>query len=589
MSDETATGAAARRHLSEWQQLKLLMRINLLSAWRKVLTIGKKSKLLTTVIMTFLAGYAFVTYFLFYKGLSFLRSFPGLGDLLMERLLFLMFAVLFILLLLSNLIINYTGLFRNRETAFLLSKPVTMQTIYRWKFIESILLSSWAFIFLIAPMLVAYGNVNKVNPDFYVLTCILVAGFIILPAAFGSWSAVTLARFMDRKGFQILTIFFALFFVFVVRDWMQPEQLDDEAIETRVLGVLDRVLAKTEFSQFPAMPSFWLASSVQNWVEGLRTTATFYTLVLTSNVLFFGFLAWTKMGNYFYGGSSSVHSRAHVFGHWEWFRQLRERQAIFTYPKGFMEKLFRLIPFMKPDVRILIVKDVRMFWRDTTQWGQTIMLFGLLAVYILNLRHFTRQLSNPYWQHLISYLNLFACSLNLATLTTRFVFPQFSLEGKRVWIVGMSPLGLVKVVKTKFAMSTIGSLIVTLLLIFLSCHFLKLEWQRTAYFVGCIAIMTVTLNAMAMGMGVVFPNFKEDNPGKIVSGFGGTFCLVLSFLYIVGSVLMLAAGTPWARRENLTADPKTVIISISAFITLSVILGWLPFRLGLRKVRSFEY
>lgn len=589
MSDGTASGGATKAHLTEWQQLRLLMRVNLLAAWRKVLSIGRQSKLLTLVILTFLGGYAFVTYYLFFRGLDFLRSFPGLGDLLMERLLFLMFAVLFVLLLLSNLIINYTGLFRNRETAFLLSAPVTMRTIYRWKFIESILLASWAFVFLIAPMLVAYGNVNRVNGDFYALTALLVAGFIILPATFGSWSAVSLARFMDRRAFQIASIFVALFFVFVVRNWMQPEQLDDQAIETRVLAVLDRVLAKTEFSQFPAMPSFWLASSVQNWVEGLRVTATFYVLVLAANVMFFGCLAWTRMGRNFYEASSSVHSRAHVFGHWEWFRQLQERRAVFNYPKGFMERLFRLLPFMKPDVRILVVKDVRMFWRDTTQWGQTIMLFGLLAVYILNLRHFTRQLSNPYWQHLISYLNLFACSLNLATLTTRFVFPQFSLEGKRVWIVGMSPLGLVRVVKTKFAMSTIGSLMVTLVLIFLSCHFLRLEWQRTSYFVGCIAIMTVTLNAMAMGMGVIFPNFKEDNPGKIVSGFGGTFCLVLSFLYIVGSVLMLAAGTPWARRENITADPKAVIISITAFITLSIILGWLPFRLGLRKVRSFEY
>lgn len=580
---------AVKNHLNEGAQLRLLIRVNLLAAWRKLKAIKDKSKLLTLVILTFLGGYAFVTYFLFYKGLGFLRSFPGLGDLLMERLLFLMFAVLFVLLLLSNLIISYTGLFRNRETTFLLTSPVTMRTIFRWKFIESVMLASWAFLFLIAPMLVAYGKVRRVDADFYVLTSLMVCGFIILPAVFGSWCAVSLARFMDRKGFQIAAIITALLFVFVIRDWMQPEQLDDEAIETRVLAVLDRVLAKTEFSQFPAMPSFWISSTVQNWTEGLHTTATFYLLVLLANVLFFGILAWTRMGSYFYGGSSAVHSRAHVFGHWEWFRQLQERRAVFTYPKGFMEKLFGLIPLMKRDVRALIVKDVRMFWRDTTQWGQTIMLFGLLAVYILNLRHFTRQLSNPYWQHIISYLNLFACSLNLATLTTRFVFPQFSLEGKRVWIVGMSPLGLVKVVKTKFSMSTIGSLIVTLLLIFLSCHFLKLEWQRTAYFVGAIAIMTVTLNAMAMGMGVIFPNFKEDNPGKIVSGFGGTFCLVLSFLYIVGSVAMLAAGTPWARRENLTADPTAVAMSVGGFIIISIILGWIPFRLGLRKVRSFEY
>ncbi|MFT4689885.1 MAG: ABC-2 type transport system permease protein [Limisphaerales bacterium] len=583
-----STEANLRPHLSEWDGLFLLMRVNVLQMWRKLLSIGKKSKILSVVIATFLAGYGYVTFILFYKGLEFIRNFPGIGELLVERLIFLLFAVLFMLLLFSNLIISYTNLFRNRETAFLLTAPVSMRTIYRWKFIESTMLASWAFLFLIAPMLAAYGLVQKAEWDFFVLTTVLVIAFIMLPAVFGSWLAVTLARLMDRRGFQILLLCCFGIFVFVIRNWLQPEQLDDDAIEARVLAVLDRVLAKTKFSQFPGLPSYWLSSSVQSWAEGLKSVSIFYLMVLMSHVMFFGVLAFTRMGKPFYNASSSVHSRAHMLGQWEWFRDLQARRAEFDYPRGFMERLFGLLPWLKPDVRILIVKDVRMFWRDTTQWGQTIMLFGLLTVYILNLRHFTRELSNPYWLHLISFLNLFACSLNLATLTTRFVFPQFSLEGKRVWIVGMSPLGLERVVKTKFAMSTIGSLVVTLGLIGLSCHFLKMDAQRTMYFIGTIAVMTVTLNGMAMGLGVLFPNFREDNPGKIVSGFGGTFCLVLSFLYIVGSVAILAAGTPWGKREGLVADPIIVTTSITAFISLSFIVGWIPFRIGLRKLKDFE-
>ena len=52
--------------------------------------------------------------------------------------------------------------------------------------------------------------------------------------------------------------------------------------------------------------------------------------------------------------------------------------------------------------------------------------------------------------------------------------------------------------------------------------------------------MTLTLTGLAVGLGALYPNFKEENPSKIVSGFGGTFCLVLSFLYILGSVVLLA-------------------------------------------------
>src|SRR3954462_6579713 len=129
-----------------------------------------------------------------------------------------------------------------------------------------------------------------------------------------------------------------------------------------------------------------------------------------------------------------------------------------------------------------LFRSARMFWRDTTQWGQCVMLFGLLGVYIINLRHFTHQLNNPFWINLVAYLNLSACALNLATLTTRFVYPQFSLEGRRLWIIGMAPLGLERVVKTKYWLASCSSIVVTLTLIVVSSYLLDMTWERILFF-----------------------------------------------------------------------------------------------------------
>src|SRR5712692_3317187 len=150
--------------------LRLLLRVNSQSAWRKLKSLKEQSRLLTGVIFLFITGYLVLAYWLFFHGLKFVAGFPGLGTLLMERLLFLLFAFLFILLLISNLVISYTNLFRNRETSFLLTLPISAQTIFRWKFIESTLLASWAFLFLIAPLLAAYGLIQKVNWHFYPMT-----------------------------------------------------------------------------------------------------------------------------------------------------------------------------------------------------------------------------------------------------------------------------------------------------------------------------------------------------------------------------------------------------------------------------------
>ena len=74
---------------------------------------------------------------------------------------------------------------------------------------------------------------------------------------------------------------------------------------------------------------------------------------------------------------------------------------------------------------------------------------------------------------------------------------------------------------------------------------------------------------------------------QIVSGFGGTFCLVLSFLYILGSVVLLAIATPWSTVESI--GPGARAACLAGFIALSVAVGMVPLRLGLRRVRTFEF
>ena len=566
--------------------LALLARVSVVQARGRMRALAEQSRFLLGLMIVFVLGYIVVSFALFHRALYFLGTFPGLGSLLIERLLFLLFAFFFLLLLFSNLVIAYTNLFRNRETAFLLTMPVSTRIIFQWKLLESTLLASWAFVFLIAPLLGAYGLHNHAPWHFYAALPVLVPLFIVLPAVFGAWLAVSLARHMDRRSFQLLVVAALALFMLASKFWLAPEVVDDETLETRMLAVLDRLLARTRFAQHPLLPSYWLSSSIQSWLEGAMSAAGFFVLLLLSHVLFFGFMAVNWMGPFFYEAASTAQSRASVFGQWEWFRSWRARKHTFHFSSGFMDKCVALVPGLRSDVHALVVKDLRMFWRDTSQWGQSLVLFGLLAVYIMNLRHFTQQITNPFWVQLISFLNLGACSLNLATLTTRFVFPQFSLEGKRVWIVGLAPLGLRHVVLTKFALASAASLTLTLGLVVLSCQMLKLPWDRTFYFCIYVTVMTFSLNGLAMGLGVLYPNFKEDNPGKIVSGVGGTFCLVLSFVYIIGSLVLAVVGSPW----KITGPPSPLLIVATwiGFALWSLGLGWLPLRLGLRRLGSFE-
>jgi ABC-2 type transport system permease protein len=307
-------------------------------------------------------------------------------------------------------------------------------------------------------------------------------------------------------------------------------------------------------------------------------------------------LVATRLGNAFYEASSQVQSRGSLLSRWEWFQRWEQRRRRVN-PNGFqfrsrgvLDALLAFGGWIPSDVQALVSKDLRVFWRDTTQWGQTLMLFGLLAVYLVNIRHFTRQLDSPFWISVVGYLNLGACALNLATLTTRFVFPQFSLEGRRVWVVGLAPLGLVRVVWLKFWCATIGTMGVTVGLTLVSCTMLQLGAARTVFFCVAIAVMTLVLNSLAVGLGSLYPDFKETNPSKIVSGFGGTLCLVISFAYIAGSVGLLAVGTPWGWGSGWTDefDAGRAMFVWTLFLLISALAAWLPLRLGLSRVESVE-
>jgi ABC-2 type transport system permease protein len=421
--------------------------------------------------------------------------------------------------------------------------------------------------------------VRGVPWHFYPLTVLLIGLFIILPGVFGAAAAIVIGRHLDRKSFQVVLILFALVLLAFVTFWWKSAPLDEDLLDRRTLEALDKLLARTRFTMFPFLPSYWLSSSVLQWAEGIAGGAVFFAAVLLSHTLFFGSIAFTRFGNLFYDTASAVQSRAG--GAFKFHFRRRENK---TTAPGWLENVVaRSFFWLRPDTHALVVKDLRMFWRDTTQWGQTVMFFGLLGAYIVNLRNFTHQLTSPFWINAVAFLNLGACAFNLASVTTRFVFPQFSLEGRRMWIVGMSPMGLPRVVMTKYWLASTLSLAVTLGLITLSCWLLKMPWDDVVFFAAVVTLMTFTLNGLAVGLGVLFPNLKETNPNKIVSGFGGTLCFVLSTVYIIASLALLVLGV-----GGYHSHSDWVMVSLAGFIALSFVFGWMPMRTALKQLKNFE-
>jgi len=257
--------------------------------------------------------------------------------------------------------------------------------------------------------------------------------------------------------------------------------------------------------------------------------------------------------------------------------------------RGFLSRIDGLFAFLPQPARSLVVKDFKLFWRDPAQWSQFVLFFGIMALYVANLggaRSFTSR-----WIEWTTILNMTACMFILASLTSRFVYPLISLEGPRIWILGLAPVGMRRIVWQKFWLSVATTSVFTVSLALLSAW--RLELDRTAFLlsVSTIAATTVALSGLSVGLGSLYPNFREDNPSKIVSGMGGTLNFILSMAYIVLVTVGLATVLLWKPSwQGFFADRARLLVMVVAEVgVLTALACWLPMRLGLRNLERAEF
>jgi ABC-2 type transport system permease protein len=260
-------------------------------------------------------------------------------------------------------------------------------------------------------------------------------------------------------------------------------------------------------------------------------------------------------------------------------------------------------------MRMLIVKDLRLFRRDPVQWSQFLIFFGLLALYFINIRRFQYGEPLQRWMNMIGFLNLGVVGLILSTFTTRFIFPMISLEGRRFWILGSMPIQRDTVLWSKLVFAFGGSVLPCAGLIFLSDVMLGIV--RHAPEVALVHQLTcwtlcVGLSAIAVGLGARLPDLRQCSPSRIAAGFGGTLNLVLSALFIVATVLLTAvpchfllearesgggevvARGWWSETFGL-GTPGAVTLGVAAMLTLGVVATVVSLRLGFRAFRRLEF
>jgi ABC-2 type transport system permease protein len=241
---------------------------------------------------------------------------------------------------------------------------------------------------------------------------------------------------------------------------------------------------------------------------------------------------------------------------------------------------------------LFVSKDVRAFLRDPAQWAQVAIFFGIMGIYVVNIRNLRYDFSRGFWLHLVSTLNLVATSLTLATLSTRFVFPAVSLEGRAFWVLGLAPVRRREILHGKLAFALLGSLVVAEGLVGVSNWMLRMPGEVFVAHAVAVAFICVGLTGLALGLGALYPNYRETSPSRIVSGFGGTLTLLLSVAFVLAMVA-LTADLTYRRLVTAAVGPIAFrsrgLLAGAAGLALTALACGLPMACGARALDEAEF
>lgn len=512
-----------------------------------------------------------------FRMLLYFRSTQGIGDVLAAKLLAMALLTFLMILLLSNVITSLSTFFLSDDMELLVASPVDQVRLYGARLVETIVDSSWMVALLAVPLLTAYGVIYSADVGFYLLAAGSMVPFLLVPAVLGAALTLVLVNVFPARRTRDLLALVALFaaagLVALFR-FVRPERL----VRPEEFRDLVDFVAVLRAPTSRWLPSEWMANALMSYLNGVFDWLPFLLLVST--------------GAAFFVLGAGLHLRFFPTG----FTRAQEG-AERKEGRRRSRWIERLLRGASVRTRELVTKEIRVFFRDTTQWSQLILLGVLVVVYVYNIKAlplYTGERVSFFLVNVVSFLNLGLAGFVVAAIAARFVFPAMSLEGRMMWLLRSSPLDVRRLFWAKYWVGTVPLLLVALPLIVVTNITLEVSpfvfWLTT----GTMVLVTFGITALALGFGALYPNYETENVAEIPTSFGGLVFMMVSVTYLTGVVIVEAwpvYGFLQARLQEGSGDVAVapLVLGLAGVVVLTGLAVVLPLRAGVRKVRSLDF
>ena len=503
------------------------------------------------------------------------RPVPEIGPLLSGKLLGLVFMSFFSILLLSNIITSLSSFFLARDLDLLVSAPVDWLRLYLAKLLETVVHSSWMVTLMAIPIFGAYGYVYGGGPVYVVLVLLVFTPFLLIPTVAGSAITLVLVNiFPARRARDILSIVAVLAGAGLVLLFrlMRPEQLARPDGLRSLVDFIALLRAPTS----PFLPSDWVQRSVMSTLTGAPDLLPLYLLWSTAAALIvMGALLHRSL--YTRGFTQAQESPQRVIRS-HWWQRVAE---VLLAPLG-------------PLRRELVGKELRVFFRDTTQWSQLILLAVLVVVYVFNVKFLPLKGEGItfFLVNVVPFLNLLLAGFVLASIAARFIFPGVSIEGRTLWLLKSSPMPMRSLLWAKFWTGTLPLLLLALGIVFVTDALLRVSEFMMLVSIFSITFLTFGIAGLALGIGTLFPQFQTENVAQIPTSFGGLM-FMMAAVALIGGVVILEARPVYqylSFRALNTApgDPTEMVIGFGLALVLCVAATLIPLSVARRRLEQLE-
>jgi len=526
-----------------------------------------------------LVGLAFWTgvYGVLYRILKYFRGVEDLGPLLAGKLLGLVLLSFISILVLSNVITALSSYFLAKDLDLLVSAPVDWLRLYLAMLGETLLHSSWMVALMAVPILTAYGVIYRGGLVFLPVAVLTLVPMLTLPAVAGSAITLVLVNvFPARRTRDLLSIVAlgAAAGVILLFRLIRPEQLARPEGFRNLLDFITVLRTPTS----PFLPSEWAAKAIMGFLRHNFDPLPLLLLWSTAAAL-------VTLGGL-------LHRELFATGYTK-AQEGAERFVRGTFWRWTVGTLLLPLPVAK---REFVLKDVKLFFRDTTQWSQLILLAVLVVVYLFNIKALPLHRGEPvgfFYVTLVSFLNLGLSGFVLASIAARFIFPAVSLEGRQMWLLRSSPLDLRALLWSKYWVGTVPLLVLAMLLTGLTDVLLEVSSFMMILSLATIFALTLAIAAMALGFGALYPQFETENAAQIPTSFGGLVYMMATIALLAGVIVALWQAVYVYVHAVYEGRPVVVDAWMLFWFTVAAALcaaaTVIPLRVGLKKMESFEF